>query len=127
MPPPNTIYNEYIYENFRVLLPSGRVKVCYEPFENFPVLDLEGLIFCNLTIPKISQKFQNYNNSIHSVENNFIDNIPKMMRGVLTNQQSTLILIWDVDPIEHFLCVSYCFGKNCLSFESSIIWHKEGF
>lgn len=124
MPPPNIVYNEYIHEDFRIGLPSGKVKVFYEPFENTPVFELEGLIFFN---NKPLQNFDNLlTNNIVFKQNNS-NKVPFVATAGFLNEQSNLVFLWNDPPPDHFLCVTYNFNKEPLLKNVQFNWPKEGF
>lgn len=122
MPPPNISYNEYIHEDIRIRMPSGKIKVFYEPFENTPVFNLEGSIFLE---NKLLQNFYNIEENIkfssNSLNNKFI-----VLNGYLS-EQNNLIFIWNTEPIDHFLCVTYNFNEEYFLNNKEINWLGEGF
>lgn len=113
--------NEYIHENFRTVRPDGRCKILYENCENRDISDLTGTIYLN---EKLHQTF-------YLKEENEIILSPikskrnKVLSGFFKNENGSITLIWNKEPNEHFLCVSYEYKKIFQKKHNN--WESEGF
>lgn len=122
MPPPNIVYYEYIHEDVRIRLPSGKVRIFYEPFEHRPVFNVEGTIFLDNIL---LQNFYNCNDDIKFIKNESCKSECVAIVGFL-NEQNSLVFVWNTEPVEHFLCVTYNFDEEYLK-KTEINWLGEGF
>jgi hypothetical protein len=116
--------NEYVHENIKIQLQSGVFKVLYEPFENQFLHNLSGEIYID---QDRSQSFDiNEERDIIISPSN---NKKLVVDGYFILDEGIVVLYWNMDPGDHFLCVSYEYGdvqKKYLKMRK-INWSQEGF
>lgn len=119
----DVVVNEYIHENFKIRTASGFYKVFYEPCENKSINNLTGLVYIGTTLTQTFYVKQEREIVPYSTYNKKC----KAISGILIPQDGQIVLIWDKDPGEHFLCVSYEYCDIQNTKDTSINWVTEGF
>ena len=117
----NTILNEYVHESYKIVLPNGKYKVFYEPLDCYA-------IYLNGTIYKGSNLIESFTITDHGLSFMAIQRsvVSGVVRGFFFDNK-LIVLIWNKDPGEHFLCVSYdCCDVNPF-FLNNKEWSREGF
>jgi hypothetical protein len=100
----NSTLNEYVHESFRVTTRSGKIKVFYEPID-YTALHIEALVYRQGT--KINEFFNSQQDLVfRPILRENVINDPMPLKGFFTLNRH-IVLIWNKDPQEHFLCVSY--------------------
>jgi hypothetical protein len=125
----DVIFNEYLNECRKSKNSKGLFKIVYDSCEGYPFSDLFGVVYDKRIA--IASFFLKENreisfNYIYNYNYKKSKNKSKPISGFFSFDQKTIVFIWDKDPKEHFLCVSYSFFNS----KSSILkldWSKEGF
>ena len=117
--------NEYVHENFRVTTRSGKIKIFYEPLEHAASYIKGFIYYKGVEI----QRFSNLQIDLvfgTIFRENIVDS-PFPVKG-LFNSNRDIVLIWNKDPQEHFLCVSYTHEYITNKFTNNKNnWCLEGF
>jgi hypothetical protein len=130
----DVIINEYVHENVKILMPNGHYKVYYEPLEIITLTRLVGSIYID---HNLIQNFELRNDrEVNSLTRNFASRLGlitadsghenQAIVGCFDTISNSIILLWNKDPTDHFLCVSYSCNKKHLGLQK-INWSKEGF
>jgi hypothetical protein len=118
----DVIFNEYVHENVKICMPNGHYKVYYEPLEIRIPTRLVGSIYID---HNLIQNFE-LRNDRGILITAYSDHENQAIVGCFDTLSNSIILIWNKDPTDHFLCVSYSCNKKYLGLQK-INWSKEGF
>lgn len=117
--------NEYVHENLTFEDRQGNCVVMYEPLDNAGVVSLMGTTYIE---GRESNPFQSTIMNYYSIcLVSDIEISPQIKNGVIDRSTGIITLIWDQNPGEHFLCVSYSFNDIAEKSPKKTNWIEEGF
>jgi len=135
----DTTTNEYLHENFTMDNDDGTFTVYYEVPENRGVLSLQGCIYrrgkgSNGRLRESHPFWWHREGGTQMFFDAERNKKPKAIRthfvGRGRDLPPLLKIVWDANPGDHFLCVSYAFDDrepDPVDKAQRINWLKEGF
>lgn len=118
----NITLNEYVHEFFRTETEEGFWQIFYEPCDHVPVRALTGAIYIDESLVQVFH--------VQGERDIVVSHSPKKIKAInghFSPVDGGIVLYWNHEPVEHFLCVSYEFDNEPIEEPKGSNWLTEGF